>query len=166
MKDYIPIITALIAFVGTVLGIVITYRKWRKEQNAKRFDQFEMDKQAAYKKLWTEVEDFNIKVRLERVTSREFSNNLQNLNSFLLKSGIYIDEEDMKVANEYVSSIFNFQKVVKGLNNPEADAALEETRNIPESILNEVKEIGEAQKKALELREMLLKKIKLVLSGE
>jgi uncharacterized membrane protein len=44
MKDYIPIITALIAFVGTVLGIVITYRKWRKEQNAKRFDQFEMDK--------------------------------------------------------------------------------------------------------------------------
>jgi hypothetical protein len=72
----------------------------------------------------------------------------------------------MKVANEYVSSIYNFQKFVREINNPESNQALDETRNIPENILNEVKEIGEAQKKALELREMLLKKIKLVLSGE
>ncbi|MFQ5677418.1 MAG: hypothetical protein ACE5G1_16135 [bacterium] len=61
----IPIFTAILAFIGTLLGIVAGYRKWRREKQSERFGQFEKDRQALYKKLWERVEEVNIQVRID-----------------------------------------------------------------------------------------------------
>ena len=165
MNDIIPIITAVIAFTGTVIGIVVGYRKWKKEKNAERYGQYEKEKQEAYKELWNQVEDFNIKVRIEEVDDSQFSQYLQNLNSFLLKGGLYIGETEKNLANNYVKAVLQFQKAVKNANNEAANVALGETSAIPPEVLKNVREIGDAQTLALKLREQLLGKIKTVLSG-
>jgi len=162
MDEYIPIITAVIALIGTVIGLIFGYRKWRKEQHAKKLDQFNKDRQESYKDLWNCLEDFNIKVRIEGVDNKDFFKHRQNLNAFLLKKGIYIDEEDIELSNKYAEAVFNFQEAVKESNNQEAKSDFQGTSS---PVTEQTTEIGNAQKRALKLRDELLKKIRRILSG-
>jgi hypothetical protein len=166
MNDLIPIITATIALIGTVIGLIFGYKKWKSEQNLKSFGQFGKDKQNAYKELWNRVEEFNIKVRLEEVDSNDFSIYLQNLNAFLLKSGIYIKDEDRVLANDYVEAVYLFQKTVKDSDIEAAKVPLGDTAIIPPHVFEQSKEIKRTQQNALSLRDELLTKIRKVLGGK
>ena len=165
MKDFIPIITAVIAFAGTILGIYIGYRKWRRDQDSARFGQFEKDKQLAYKNLWERVEEINIKVRVEEVNSDQFLEHLQELNRYMLKHGIYFDDDDRALANKYAEAVYSFQNTVRDSGAIEASVPLGATQDIPQSVLQGAKEIGEAQSRALKLRSEIREKIRSVLSG-
>ena len=124
MKEYIPIVTTIMALIGTFIGLIIGYRKWNKEQHSQKFGQFDKEKQEFYKELWSRVEEFNIKIRIEEVGSNEFTDHLQKLNAFLLKQGIYIDDIDRALTNDYAKAVFDFQKIVKDSNIQEANVSL------------------------------------------
>ena len=166
MKDFIPIIVAIIAFVGTIVGIFIGYRKWRGDRDSSRYGQFEVDKQQAYKGLWNRIEQYNIKVRVEEVTSEQFSDHLRELNSFMLRHGIYLDDDDRALANKYAEAVFDFQKTVRNSEVEDARIPLGSTQDIPDSAIQGAKEIGEAQNVALKLRSEIRDKIRSVLSGK
>lgn len=165
MDDLVPIITAIIALVGSALGVYVGYRKWSRERHAERFGHFAKDQQAVYKELWDRVEAFNIKVRIEEVTSEEFSTHLRELNTFMLEKGLYFDDADRSLANDYARAVFDFQASVRAADQLEAEIALGDTGDIPTEVTTAFREIGDTQERALELRSELRGKIRLVIGG-
>ena len=166
MIDLNPLIAALIAFAGTALGIFFGYRKWKKDRDSSRFGQFEKDTQATYKALWDQIEEFNIQVRIEDVTTEQFTEHLKKLNSFMLKGGIYLEDDDRALANNYTRAVFDFQNVVKKSEMDEASIPLGATQDIPQEAINNAKEISEAQEMALRLRSEIRDRVRSVLSGK
>jgi hypothetical protein len=166
MKDFIPIITATIALFGTMLGIYFGYRKWHLDRKATRFNQFEKDLQRVYRELWEKVETFNIRVRVEEINMEQFSEHLKDLNSFMLQYGIYFEDEDRDLANKYANAVFNFQNAVRNSDIEEARIPLGETQVIPQEVIDQAKEIGEAQELALQIRSQIRTRIRTVLSGD
>lgn len=165
-ESLVPILTTVIALIGTLVGIFVGYRKWKRDRESERFAGFEKDRQSAYKKLWENVEEVNVQVRIDEVSRSDFSRKVQALNAFMLKSGIYIDDEDRALVNEYLKAVYNFQKVVRESGSKEAQIPLEETQPIPPSVSKDLKTIEVAQNKAVILRDELIKKIRHVLTGK
>lgn len=155
----------MIVLAGTILGIYIGYRKWSRDRDLARFGQFEIDKQQAYKELWAQVEKINITVRIEEVNSEQFSAHLQDLNSFMLKHGIYLDDDDRILANKYVEAVFNFQNTVRSSDSGEASIPLGATQDIPDDVIQGANEIADSQNLAIKLRSEVREKIRSVLSG-
>jgi hypothetical protein len=165
MKDFVPIAVALIAFIGTVIGLYVAFRKSQRDRDSERFGQYEKDRQGVYRDLWDRVEQFNVKVRVEKVEASELSGHLQALNAFMLHSGIYLDDDDRRLVNQYVEAVYDFQKVVRESGIEEAEVPLGKTQEIPLRIVEAYRAIGKAQDEALRLRSQVVKKIKSVLGG-
>ncbi|MFQ5677417.1 MAG: hypothetical protein ACE5G1_16130 [bacterium] len=101
-----------------------------------------------------------------RVSKSDFSKKIQALNAFMLKSGIYIDDPDRALVNDYLKAVYHFQKVVRESGSEDAEIPLGETQSIPTSVTDAIKAIEEAQKETATLRDELLKKTRQVLSGK
>jgi hypothetical protein len=166
MKDFVPIIVAIIALIGTVIGIYIGFRKSQQDRDSGRFGQYEKDRQGVYRDLWDRVEQFNIKARIELVEANELSAHLQSLNAFMLRSGIYLDDADRNLVNQYVEAAYNFQKVVRESGLDEAEVPLGKTQAIPYEIIQAHIVIGKAQNEALKLRSQVIEKVRRVLGGK
>ena len=64
------VIAAAIALAGTLIGIIVGYRRWSRERTSERFRRFETDRQDIYKSLWDRVEEINAALRRDRVDDR------------------------------------------------------------------------------------------------
>jgi hypothetical protein len=96
----------------------------------------------------------------------QFSEHLKDLNSFMLQYGIYFEDEDRDLANKYANAVFNFQNAVRNSDIEEARIPLGETQVIPQEVIDQAKEIGEAQELALQIRSQIRTRIRTVLSGD
>ncbi len=156
---------AVIAFVGTVLGLVIAYRRWLKERDAARFARFETDQQDIYKKLWERVEIVNVALRRDRVDETGFAQLVADLNEFMLLSGAHIDNSDTRFVHRYVDAVKQFHDSVRaaGL---ESQIPYGETQEIPEEVLRKQVALEAAEREASRLRDELRAAVRRVLAGK
>ena len=104
------IVGALIALFGTVLGLVVAYRRWVKERDSARFARFDSDRQDIYKALWQKVEDTNVALRRDRVDESGFAQLVADLNEFMLRNGAHLDDPDIGLVNRYIKAAKHFDQ--------------------------------------------------------
>ncbi len=163
-KEFVvPIAVALIGLVGTIAGLWVGYRKWLGDKRVAAAKGFHAGRQEAYQQLWEKVERLNVEARIEAIPDGDYSKRIAEINAFMLKSSVYIDDPDRQLVNSYLQAAHRFHEVVRS-GEVDADINLGDTAIIPEQVLQQCKTLREIQKSALALREALLKKIRSVLS--
>src|SRR5713101_4705205 len=150
LKNAIP---ALIALVGTVLALLIGYRQWKRQQDTSRVGEFRTQKQQTYKELWEKLEDVHVRLRTEVVGSDEFSFLIRDVNSYILKRGLYLENDDQALANQYLSKVRQFTNLVAACDSADAKRAVHDTEQIPTNVILHVRELGEIQAEVNQIRE-------------
>jgi len=164
MYEYIvPILVAVIGLSGTMIGLYVGYRKWNLEKQLERSTPYRTERQKAYKELWDRVEQLNVDGRLQPIPMDVFSDRLTELNANILRSGLYIDDTDQTLINEYVRAAREFHTAVRESENIDAQLALGDTAQIPQHIVAAEHRIRETSKQALALREKVVTRIRSVL---
>jgi hypothetical protein len=167
MKDILKnAIPALIALIGTVLTILIGYRQWRRQQETSRDGDFRTQKQQTYKELWEKLEDVHVRLRFEDVGHEEFSSLVRDVNSYILKRGLYLEKDDQTLANQYLSKVREFTNRVAACDSTEAKEAIGLTQAIPEQVTQNVKELAKVQTETNQIREKILIRYRTVVSGD
>jgi len=167
MSDYIiPISVALIALIGTLVGIYYGHRKWRVDRDSARSKQYLADRQATYKDVWDRVEQLNVDGRITEISSDVFSDRLTELNALMLKAAIYIEDADRSLVNEYISAARSFHQAVRASSSEDAHSALGETVAMPTEVLDREMAIRETRDDALRHRETLVERVRTVLAGK
>ena len=124
---------------------------------------FYASRQEAYQQLWEKVERLNVDARIEAIPEEDYFKRNAEINAFMLRSSVYIDDPDRRLVNSYIQAAHRFHEVIRS-GEIDADINLGDTAIIPEAVLQQCKALRESQKSALALRETLLKKIRSVLS--
>ena len=159
------ILVALIALGGTLGGIVFGYRKWRAQARAERFGAFEKERQAAYKEMWSQVENLNVDSRIDPIDDSAFLQRRQEVNASMLRAGIYVEDRDRELINEYMAAVREFHKAVRRSGREDAETDLGNTGDIPPEVLVTAREIAETQERALDLREAVITRVQEVVAG-
>jgi hypothetical protein len=159
------ILAAIVAFVGTMLGLVVGYRRWTKERKSARFAKFEADQQEIYKSLWERVEDVNVALRRDRVDQSGFAKLVADLNEFMLRNGAHLDDSDTELVNRYVAAVKRFHEAVCTAD-AEAQIPYGQTQEIPPEITGKIAALGDAADEASRLRDELRHKVRTILAGE
>ncbi len=159
------VLAALIAFVGTFVGLWIGYRRWVKERKSARSARFESDQQDVYKTLWEKVEEVNVALRRDRVDARGFAALVADLNEFMLRNGAHLDNSDAHLVNQYVAAVERFHEAVCRAG-AKAKIPYGRTQEIPPEIVEKARTLADAASQASELREQLRLKVRKVLIGD
>jgi len=159
------ILAALIALVGTVLGLVIGYRRWAREQQSVRFAKFEADRQDIYKTLWERVEGVNVALRRDRVDEKGFGQLVGDLNEFMLRNGAHLNDSDRALANRYVAAVKKFHEAVL-MAGAGAQIPYGETQDIPPEVARRARALADAAGEAKGLRDELRNKVRIVIAGQ
>jgi hypothetical protein len=158
------VIAAAIALAGTLIGIIVGYRRWSRERTSERFRRFETDRQDIYKSLWDRVEEINAALRRDRVDDSGYRERLADLNEFIIRNGAHVDDADYQLVNEYVAAVKHFDDAVSVLE-PEAQVPYGDTRVIPREVLQRARDVADAQEHVLQLRNQLRSKVRTVIGG-
>jgi hypothetical protein len=159
----VPIAVALIGLVGTLTGLCVGYRKWLADKRIAASKTLTAGRQKAYEELWEKVERLNVEARIEEIPQEDYSKRIAEINAFMLRSSVFIDDSDRHLVNAYIQAAHRFHEVVRS-GEVDADINLGDTAIIPEHVLQQCNALRETQKRALALRETLLKKTRSVLS--
>ncbi len=159
------ILAAVIALVGTVLGLVVGYRRWVKERQSVRFAKFEADRQDIYKTLWERVEGVNVALRRDRVEEKAFAQLVGDLNEYMLRNGAHLEDADRVLANRYVAAVKRFHQAVLAAG-ADAQVPYGETQDVPAEVLRGFRARAEASDEAKRLRDELRTKVRTVLAGQ
>jgi hypothetical protein len=158
-------VAALIALVGTVLAILVGYRQWKRQQQTTREGEFRFQKQQTYKELWEKLEDVHIRLRTGVVSSDEFRSLIRDVNSYILKRGLYLEGDDQQLANQYLSKVREFTDLVAACDSGDAKEAVSETAEIPSDVILNVRGLGKIQTEVNQIREEILVRYRRVLLG-
>src|ERR1041384_1705607 len=113
MEDILKVaIPAAIALIGTIVTVLIGYRQWKRQQEASRYSTVFTEKQSAYKELWNKLESVHIKLRTGDVSLAEFNNLVREVNSYILKNGLYIEEKDRQLSSQYLKAVFKMKEII------------------------------------------------------
>jgi hypothetical protein len=156
---------ALIALVGTVLAVLVGYRQWKRQQDTTLKNEFRIQKQQTYKELWEKLEDVHVRLRTELVGNDEFNSLVRDVNSYILKRGVYLEDDDQVLANRYLSKVREFTSLVAGGKSAGAKRALQITEEIPIELVRMVQDLDKVQTEVNQIREEILVRYRKALSG-
>jgi len=162
LKNAIP---ALIALVGTVLAILIGYRQWKRQQDAARVSEFRTEKQKTYKELWEKLEDVHVRLRTGSVEGGEFHSLVRDVNSYILKRGLYLEGDDQALANQYLSKVCEFTSLVASCDSADAKEIVQSTAIIPPEVIQSVRELDKIQTEVSQIREEIIVRYRKVLTS-
>jgi hypothetical protein len=162
LKTVIP---SLIALTGTVAVALVGYRQWKRQQDTSRESDYRTQRQQTYKELWEKLEDIHVRLRTEEVGGDEFSSLVRDVNSFILKRGLYLERDDQDLANCYLSKVREFTDLVRACGSPEAKISMSKTETLPPPVVQFAQESGRIQGEVNELREQLLVRYRKALTG-
>jgi len=163
LKNAVP---ALIALMGTGLAILIGYRQWKRQQDTTREGEFRSQKQQAYKELWEKLEDVHVRLRTEVVGNDDFRSLIRDVNSYILKRGLYLEKDDQRLANQYLSRVREFTNLAAASDSANAKQAISDTAQIPSDVIRTVRELGNIQTEVNQIREEILVRYRKVLIGD
>jgi hypothetical protein len=139
------IVPALIALLGTLLTIAVGIWQWRKQNQTQHAKPFAADKQAAYKALWEKLEDAHVKIRVENTNPADYKKAVQDINGFILKQSLYLDESDRALANTYLSKLQEFSNFVQSSENESLKETWADTGAFPPEMTNAVRAYQEME---------------------
>lgn len=155
------IVPALIALLGTLLTIAVGVWQWRKQTQSQRTRPFAADKQAAYKALWEKLEEAHVKIRVENTNAADFKKAVQDINGFILKQSLYLDENDRALANTYLSKLQAFSNFVQSSENEILKETWADTGAFPPEMTNAIRAYQEMES----VRNQILERCRKVLSN-
>jgi hypothetical protein len=155
------IIPALIALLGTLLTIAVGIWQWRKQTQSQHTNPFNADKQAAYKALWENLEAAHVKVRVENTNAADYKKIVQDINSFILKQSLYLDEADRTLANTYLNKLHEFSNFVQSSANESLKETWADTGAFPPEMTGAVRAYQEMEA----ARNQILERCRKVLNG-
>ncbi len=148
---WIAILSPFLGFLGTILGIYIGQRRWKREQNADNSSQYQEKLREAYLELWDIVQDVHIEMRSAFGDEAEdkLSEFVAKTNNFMIRRGLYIERQDRYLVLEYLFYTHEFLRQISGT--PEGRSAL--ITSIPiADIPADVVLLGQVKIKAEDLR--------------
>jgi 5-methylthioribose kinase len=167
MKDVLKTaIPAFIALIGTVLVVLMGYRQWRRQQDTSRESEFRTQKQQTYMQLWEKLEDVHVRLRTEVVGGDEFRALVRDVNSYILKRGLFLEDDDQALANRYMSKVREFAGLVAACDSADLKRAFNDTEAIPPAVVRFAQESGDIQAEVNRIREKLLMRYRSVLRGD
>ncbi len=107
------LIPALIALGGTLLTLYITMWSQRKQKQHDKGRQFTADQQAAYKSLWSVLEEIHLQFRTDEAALEKYGSAVTLVNSFLIKNAVYLDDEDQTLSHAYLGALKKLTEIVK-----------------------------------------------------
>lgn len=105
------------ALAGVLFGLWIGQRRWRTEQDQKQQAKFLENRMDAYIELWDVVEQLNTQLReigFFPYEPKDFLASLSGVNNFMLRKGLFIEQDDRYLVLDYLSSTFEFLQEVAG----------------------------------------------------
>lgn len=151
---------ALIALAGTLVGALLGYRQWRKQQNLATYGRFLQERQTAYETLWAKLEAVHLLIRsadFEEVAFREL---VRAVNTHLISVGLYVDRGEKQRVNDYLAALGDLGRLLTESAASEAKTnvkrSMHDTAAIPLSVLDEVKGLQAAYDAVEEQRERLI----------
>jgi hypothetical protein len=124
MNEYLKILLpVLVALVVASLA----YRQWKKQPEKTLKAEYLKNKQLVYKELWEKLEDIHVRLRTEIMGKPEFRNSIIEINSYILRNQIFLEDTDQEQTNEYLKTIYELAKVIKASGYEEIEGTTSET---------------------------------------
>jgi hypothetical protein len=84
---------------------------------------------------------------------------------YILKHGLYLENDDQALANRYLSKVREFTSLVTGGKSARTKKALQNTEEIPIGLVRLVQDLDKVQTEVNQVREEILVRYRKVLSG-
>jgi hypothetical protein len=153
-------IPATIALIGTIITVGIGYRQWKRQQNESRSVSYLTEQQTAYKELWRKLEDVHLKLRTDDVTEPEFRAFVLDVNSYIIRNSLYLDDRDRELSNQYLRSVRRMKELVMESGDQEAQDAMTVSLTIPYPVTAEARELGRCVREVDRLRATLIERFR------
>ena len=164
------IVGPVLGLSGVVLGIWYGQRHWRRERDDRHGEFYQTARREAYTGLWEVVQDAHLNMRASLKTGlKGFPVFLTDVNSFIWKHGLYIDDADRELAQEYLYLVYEFLRIIAP-NEAAKDWAITSVAVITESgpfeqLPTKLSAMTIAQNEANHVRDQLAERIRLVLGA-
>lgn len=113
--DWTLLLAPALALLGTGFGLWLGHRRWSIERHDERGKALRQGRQDAYAALWDVVQKTHATARTttEELTRDNFTLVLQEVNTFILRNGIYIDDDDYDLVNRYLWEVYEFVRIAR-----------------------------------------------------
>ena len=159
-------VPAIIALVGTIMTAAIGYNQWKRQHDTTLTNTYTTERQAAYKELWTKLEEVHVKVRINDVTQQDFDKLLNDVNSFVMKHSLYLSHEDQILANTYLEAVYKFTKLVRESKDEAAERQMYATAALSVDEFQRGREINLLAKEADRIRNTIVERFRQIVEGK
>lgn len=120
---------------------------------------------AIYKALWGKIEELHILVRINDLDRQVFDKNLQDLNIFTIRHSLDIDEEDKKLANDYLQMLYRLKELVIASGSEQERRAVEITGSLAPADFQSMLELQQVAEKIAHLRNLLYRRFRPIINA-
>jgi len=159
------VVPATIALIGTILTIWFGYHQWKRQQDAARSGTYVTEKQSAYKELWVMLENVHIKLRTDEVSQQEFRILVLEVNSYILRQSLYLDDYDRELSNQYLKAVRRMKEAVLEFGDEESEFEAVTTGAMPAEVITFAKEYRESVRQVDQLRGKLVERFRTIVRG-
>lgn len=165
------VLPALIALIGTLVGIYFGYRQWKRQQTNNLFGDFLAVKKNAYKEVWDGLEEVYLYVRTSDFLAETFFEKVRRVNSILRKNGLYLEDGEKRTVNDYLDSL---EKIGKLFQVPALKKHSEWMRQsedisspgIPAELLSSIDELEQTEELTEAQRKTLMSRFRKIIGGD
>jgi hypothetical protein len=165
----------VLGLVGVVIGIWYGQRQWKKDRKEQKTDFFISKRRDAYIGLWELIQNAHIAMRIslkgppspESILSDLFDKTITEVNSFSLRFGIYIDDQDRALAQEFIELVYRFIAVASEVKIPDRSIqdVIGKTYYMPEEKRLDYPQVKRAEDAVNAISDQLILKIRGVLGA-
>jgi hypothetical protein len=118
-----------------------------------------------YKSLWSKIEELHILVRIQDLDRQAFDKNVQELNIFTIRNSLDIDEEDQKVANQYLQTLYKLKALVRVSGNEHEKRSVEITGALEPEDFQSGMELQQLVENVAALRNLLYQRFRHIINA-
>jgi hypothetical protein len=108
------VVSAAVGSLGTIAVAALGYRQWRQQQSAAAAQEFDKERAAALRELWSLLSDQNATSRrVDALRAQEFYAAVRDLNTFLIRTAPYLTTEEQDLARLYLETLFDIRAAVE-----------------------------------------------------
>jgi hypothetical protein len=111
------------------------------------------------------LEDVHLKLRTDDVSEEGFRKLVLEVNSYILKHALYLDERDRELANEYLKAVRRMKTLVLESNNRDAIWAMQSSMPIPSEVTLSAKELRQTVLEVDQIRGTLIERFRQIVGG-
>lgn len=122
-------------------------------------------KAAVYKSLWSKIEELHILVRIHDLDSQTFDKNIQDLNIFIIRNSLDIDEEDKQLANDYLEGLYKLKALVQASGSEQEKRSVEKTGTLAPDRFQSAIELQQLVEQVAALRDRLYQRFRSIINA-